>query len=208
MLWFFVKGVGAGIVLAAPIGPVGVLCIRRTLTAGRLMGLVSGLGAAVADAIYGLIAASSLSLVAAWLLTHATGLRLAGGLLLLAMGARGLFRSRAMAGSLPAPRSRAGLFGAFGSAFLLTLTNPVTLMAFLGVFAAIGLAQAAASPLGAGLLVGGVFCGSAAWWLLLALGAGRFRRHLAADGLHWINRLTGAILLVCGLYVWGSLALS
>lgn len=207
MLWLFVKGIGAGIVLAAPVGPVGVLCIRRTLVAGRLMGLASGLGAALADAFFGLIAALGLGLIESWLLTHADGLRLTGGLLLIAMGLRALYH-RPHAPERPEPlRRRAGLFRAFGSTLLLTLTNPVTLMAFLGIFAAIGLAPAAQSPLGAALLVGGVFAGSALWWLLLALGAGRLRPRLEAGGLRWINRLSGALLLLCGVYAWASLAL-
>jgi threonine/homoserine/homoserine lactone efflux protein len=204
--WLFVKGLGVGIAIAAPIGPVGVLCVRRTLASGRLMGLASGFGAAVADALYGLIAAFGITLVAEWLLQQASVLRAVGGLFLLIMGGHTLLRRPAQTVGM-VPRSRGGLVRAFGSTFILTLTNPITLMAFLGIFATIGLAQAAAGAWPALILVAGVFSGSACWWLLLALGAGRLRHRLEGNGMRSINLVSGVILVGFGLYAWGSLLL-
>jgi len=203
VLAWFAKGFGIGIAIAAPVGPVGVLCVQRTLSSGRLLGFASGLGAAVADAIYGSVAAFGLSLISHFLLSHQFTLRLIGGCFLLFLGARTLLshpaRKAAMAGN------SAGLLRAFGSTFILTLTNPITIMAFVGLFAGLGLAHADGrwSP---GLsLVGGVFAGSAFWWLVLALGAGRFRAQLANGGMLLINRLSGSIILGFGIYALGSL---
>jgi threonine/homoserine/homoserine lactone efflux protein len=196
MLVLFAKGVLLGFSIAAPVGPIGILCIHRTLAQGRAAGLVSGLGAATADALYGCVAAFGLTLVSAFLVEQQAWIGLGGGLFLAWLGVS-LFHARPPA--LPSPDApappQASLGGAFGTTFLLTLSNPMTILSFAAVFAGLGLGIAQAEAGGAVTLVAGVFLGSAAWWLLLSAGVGMLRRRMTADGLRWINRVSGSIVL-------------
>jgi len=184
-----------GLAIAAPVGPIGVLCIRRTLADGWVFGLVSGLGAATADALYGCIAGFGLTLVSAALISHQAWLRLAGGLFLCYLGTRTLI-------SRPAEQAASvrggGLWRAYGSTLFLTLTNPVTILAFAAIFAGLGLA--AGGYASAGLLVLGVFLGSATWWLLLSSVVGAFRTRLSPSALLWVSRVSGLIILGFGAY--------
>jgi len=184
-------------VIAAPVGPVGVLCVRRTLFEGPAFGFASGLGAAVADAVFGLIAAFGLTIVSDFLIDQQHWLKLVGGLFLLTIGLRGLVAPDAS----PAPIAGERLFGAFASTFVLTVTNPITIIAFAAVFAAAGLTGAAATTAAAGLLVAGVFAGSLLWWLLLCLVAGFFRSSAQAVHLVWVSRASGAILVACAVFI-------
>jgi threonine/homoserine/homoserine lactone efflux protein len=198
----FAKGAAAGLAIAAPVGPVGVLCVRRTLESGRLAGLVSGLGAAVADALFGAVAAFGLTLVSDWMAAHETPLRAVGGTLLLALGLRA-FRARpAEAGAAMA----AGGWGrTFASTFVLTATNPITIVAFLGIFGALGIGAAMADRYLAAVLVAGVFLGSSLWWLALAGGAGMLRPWLDRGGMAGVGRVSGAILLAFALWALAGL---
>lgn len=196
---FYLRGLLIGFLIAAPVGPIGVLCIRRTLAEGRAAGFVSGLGAATADAIYGAIAGFGLTLVSSFLLAQGDWIRLAGGLFLLFLGIK-TFISR------PAERAAAargeGLLRAYLSTFFLTLTNPVTILSFTAIFAGLGLSAAAGDYLPALALILGVFCGSSLWWLLLSSGANLFRAHLSAGNLVWVNRISGLVI-----FGFGSIAL-
>jgi threonine/homoserine/homoserine lactone efflux protein len=192
----FFQGVVLGFSIAAPVGPIGVLCIRRTLSDGRLFGLVSGLGAATADAFYGAVAAFGLTLVSRLLVEQQDRLRLLGGLFLCYLGLKTLL-DRASEAGLPAPRS--GLVGAYGSTFVLTLTNPLTILSFAAIFAGLGLAERGSDLVSAGLLVLGVFLGSGAWWVLLSGGVSLLRSRFDARRLGWVNRVSGAVITVFGL---------
>jgi len=197
------KGALAGFVIAAPVGPVGVLCVQRTLSEGRVTGLVAGLGATLADGAYGCVAAFGLSLIANWLQSHEQAFRLLGGLLLLGMAVRMLWRQPES--PVPAaPSSAEGRFRTFASTFLLTITNPITIVAFLGIFAFLGIGSAGIQLFPAMFLVAGVCLGSAVWWLSLAGLAGRFRARLEAGGMAAVNRLSGLLLLGFGIYGVGS----
>src|SRR5918997_6693891 len=155
-----------GFAIAAPVGPIGVLCIRRTLAEGRLSGLVSGLGAATADAVYGAVAALGLTFVTEFLIGGEAWLRLVGGAFLVFIGVR-TFLARPV--ERAAPSARSGLPGAYASTFFLTLTNPTTILSFAAIFAGLEVAgDASGSALSAMLLVLGVFLGSAAWWVVLS----------------------------------------
>ena len=200
---FFLRGIIVGFSIAAPVGPIGVLCIRRTLAEGRASGLVSGLGAATADAIYGGIAGFGLTFIASVLIGQQAWLRPVGGLFLCYVGLKTFLATPA---EQAAPARRRGLAGAYASTFLLTLTNPMTILAFVAIFAALGVAGAGGSYLSAGLLVLGVFLGSALWWLLLSSGVSRLGRTFGADGLRWVNRISGTIILAFGLLALVSLA--
>lgn len=194
------RGIALGISIAAPVGPIGVLCIRRTLSDGRVLGFVSGLGAASADALYGCMAAFGLTFLSAFLLSHLFWLRLVGGLFLCYLGLRTIITRPSTPAITPGRKlSRAGLSRAYTTTFVLTLTNPMTVLAFVAIFAGLGVGTGGCPE--AGLLVLGVFLGSALWWLLLSGGVSLMRRHLSPVGLGWINRISGLIVLGFGLLV-------
>jgi threonine/homoserine/homoserine lactone efflux protein len=196
LLVFFVKGILVGIVIAVPVGPVGVMCIRRTVLEGKLAGFVSGLGAATADAVFGIVAGFGLTVVSDWLLGYQQWLRTAGACLLLAVGGHSLLARRPpKLSSAPKPES---LSWYYVSTFALTLTNPITILAFLAIFAAVGLTGAGATLGRAAILVLGVWVGSLLWWLALSFGVGFFFRSFEPRHLAWINRGSGAILFLSG----------
>ena len=188
---FLGRGLVIGFAIAAPVGAIGLLCIRRTLADGRLVGFVSGLGAATADALYGAVAALGLTSVSSALVAHEGAVRLVGELFLCHLGVR---TATAQPSAGAAVRPRRGLVAAYGSTLALTLTNPSTILSFAAVFAGLGLAEAGGDWRSAALLVLGVFLGSAVWWLLLSGGVGLFRRALTPTRLRWVNRLSGAAL--------------
>ncbi|MBN1886444.1 MAG: LysE family transporter [Thermoflexales bacterium] len=194
-----VQGIVIGFSIAAPVGPIGVLCIRRTLAEGRLAGLVSGLGAASADAIYGCIAAFGLSFVSNVLVGQQAWLRLVGGAFLCYLGITTFLARPADVAHNPAPSKR-GLLGMYASTFVLTLTNPMTILSFVMIFAGLGLGGESRTWLQAALLVLGVFCGSALWWLTLSGGVGWLRASFSPRMMVWVNRLAGAIITAFGLW--------
>ena len=179
---FLARGFILGFLIAAPVGPIGVLCIRRSLVHGALNGFVSGLGAATADAIYGAITGLGLAALSSFLVGQQLTLRLAGGLLLLWMALQ-IWRSRPVDAGQEAPAAAGGLLGAYLSTLVLTLSNPATILAFVGIFAGAGLAGSASESSSSLALVGGVFLGSAAWWLTLSQLAAALRRWLTGGRL-------------------------
>jgi threonine/homoserine/homoserine lactone efflux protein len=196
LLVFFLKGIVVGIIIAVPVGPVGIMCIRRTVFEGKLAGFVSGLGAATADAVFGIIAGFGLTVVSDWLLGYQQWLRIAGAGLLLAVGGHSLLaRQPPKLGSARNPES---LSWYYASTFAVTLTNPITILAFLAIFAAVGLTGAEATLERAAILVLGVGVGSLLWWLTLSFGVGSFFRSFEPRHLAWINRGSGAILVLSG----------
>lgn len=195
------KGIIIGFSIAAPVGPIGVLCIRRSLTGGWAEGLATGLGAATADALYGCVAAFGLTFVSGALIGQQTWIRLVGGLFLCGIGVRTLLARPAEQAAV----ARGGtLASAYASALFLTLTNPATILSFAAVFAGLGL-TAKGEYGGAALLVAGVFAGSALWWLALSGGTGLFRSRFTARGLRWVNRISGAVIAGMGLLALASL---
>ena len=200
---FFFKGLIVGFVIAAPVGPIGVLCARRTLTLGRRAGFFSGMGAATADSVYGFIAAFGLTYVSDLLIDHQYWLRLAGGALLCIIGVRTLMaepeRQRAV------PKTAGRFAGMYTSTFFLTLTNPMTIFSFAVVFAGFGLAGARGSLVSAGTLILGVFLGSGIWWLFLVGVFSIFRMRLEHHELRWVNRIAGLIITGSGVLALLSL---
>ena len=193
---FLPKGLIIGFAIAAPVGPIGVLCIRRTLAEGQTFGLVSGLGAATADAVYGCIAGFGLTFISDFLVGQQVWFRLIGGMFLCYLGLKTFF---AKAGQRAASGKRSGLVGAYVSTLFLTLTNPMTIISFAAVFAGLGLVNTGGDYLSAGVLVSGVFIGSALWWLLLSGGVGVFRTRFNPQGLQVVNRISGTIITAFGL---------
>jgi threonine/homoserine/homoserine lactone efflux protein len=193
---FLLRGLVVGFGIAAPVGPIGILVIRRTLAEGRLTGFVSGLGAATADMVYGFIAAFGLTFISRFLIDQSTWIRIAGGTFLLYLGLTTILAKPAQEAASATGR---GLLSAYGSTIFLTLTNPTTILSFAAVFAGLGLASTRGNYADATLLVGGVFLGSSCWWLLLSGGVGLLRRRVTARGLQWVNRLSGAIITLFGI---------
>ena len=209
MLEFLLRGLLIGFSIAAPVGPIGVLCIRRSLAHGRMSGLVSGLGAASADAVYGSVAALGLTVVSGFLVDQQALLRMFGGAFLIYLGLKTILESPASenqegAGSdVTETRTSPGtgkLLGDYVSTFSLTLTNPMTIISFAAIFAGLGLGARGDSPATALALVVGVFLGSAAWWLLLSSMTQFFgARFLKPGGLKWVNRFSGLVIAGFGL---------
>jgi len=210
---FFVRGLAIGLAIAAPVGPIGLLCIRRALAGGFPLGFLTGLGAAAADGFYGAVAAFGLTAVSGFLLAQQRWLALVGGIALIWLGLATARRrpvsrdAAAAAAPAPGPARTESLLGAFVSTAALTLANPATILSFLAVFAGLGLAaDTDGAPMAeAGLLVAGVFLGSALWWLFLAGMAAALRRQMPPGALAWINRLSGAVLIAFGVAALASL---
>jgi threonine/homoserine/homoserine lactone efflux protein len=192
----FLKGLAFGFVLAATVGPMWVLCLRRTLAYGALTGFASGMGIAAADGIYGAVAAFGLTAVSGFLLAHGFWIGLGGALFLIYLGVKTLLAQPVAAGETARPAS---LAAAFASTLGLTLANPPTILAFVAIFAGLGLA-ASASYAAAALITLAVLLGSAAWWVLLAAFAGRLRARLSPRLLRAINAVSGITIL--GFAAW------
>lgn len=198
---FFLKGIAIGFAMAVPVGPIGILCIRKTLAEGRLRGFVIGLGAATADLFYASVAAFGLTFISDILISQKFWIRLVGGALLLFLGIR-IFRA------LPKdPKIRinnSGILRSYLTTIFLTLTNPLTIFAFLAVFAALGLGSEL-KYFSATVLVAGVFIGSCLWFLILGSGTILFRNKLDVVGLQWVNKIAGILIIISGLIAFGSL---
>jgi threonine/homoserine/homoserine lactone efflux protein len=201
---FFLRSLLIGFSIAAPVGPIGVLCIRRSLTEGRLVGLFTGLGAATADACYGSIAAFGLTLVSSFLIGQAGWIRLVGGLFLAYLGVKTLLSKPA---DRPAPAAGMNLVGAYSSTLLLTLTNPMTILSFAAIFAGLGAGLSGHGYSTAVSVVLGVFAGSSCWWLLLSGGAGLLRSRLTSNLLLWVNRVSGLIILIFSMVILSGIKL-
>ena len=179
-----------------PVGPIGVLCIHRSLADGKIHGLISGFGAATADSIYGAIAAFGLTFVSDFLIAQQLWFRIIGSVFLCCLGLRTLLlKTVKEAGT----GKSLGLVGCYGSTFLLTLMNPLTILAFAAVFASLGITSSHYGS--SALLIAGVFTGSGIWWFMLSGIAGIFREKISHSNLIWLNRISGTIIILFGLLI-------
>jgi len=222
MFLTFIQGILLGLSIAAPVGPIGILCIRRTLAMGQRVGLVSGLGAATADGIYGCVAGFGLTAVADFLTQQAVWLRFGGGLFLCYLGmttvlAKPIATDVSTVSDLSSvkptelqaaaanpttlkeitPRSRS-LLTAYLSTLALTLTNPATIFSFVAIFAGLGIVESGQNYAKSSVLVLGVFLGSALWWLFLSGAVNLFRTQLTPAKMRWLNRAAGLVLVAFG----------
>jgi threonine/homoserine/homoserine lactone efflux protein len=196
MEWgLFIKGFVIGFSIAAPVGPIGILCIQRTLSGGNLQGLVTGLGAATADAVYGFIAAFGLTFISNFLVDQSIWFRLIGGIFLCYLGIRAFLRKPQ---EQTVSVSNSTNLSAYGTTFFLTLANPMTILFFAGIFAGLGIVSESMHYASAGLMVIGVFTGSAAWWLFLSGATGIFRNKISESKLALVNKISGFIILAFG----------
>jgi threonine/homoserine/homoserine lactone efflux protein len=198
----YLRGFILGISIAAPVGPIGLICIQRTLLQGRISGFASGIGAATADALYGFIAGFGLTFLSGFLVAQQLWLRLAGGLFLCYLGVHTLASRPSQE---PHERDPKGLVGNYLTAFILTLTNPMTILSFIGIFAGMGLAQSQGDYSRAIVLVLGVFSGSALWWLILSLGVSRFKKLTSPKWMVRLNWIAGSVIFLFGILAFASL---
>ncbi|MGO4452403.1 LysE family translocator [Phyllobacterium sp. TAF24] len=192
----FGKSMILGLAVAAPLGPIGALCINRTLERGFWAGVSGGLGTALADAVYASLAAIGFAAFAATLSIVDAPLKLVGGLFMLWLGWKGL---------APRPEKQAAqvsardLFGTIAATFFLTITNPMTILAFAAIFAGLGLAEVPGFT-NAAIVVVGVFVGSLSWWLALSGGVALARQRLPEGFARWVARVSGIVIILFGLY--------
>lgn len=198
----FARGLVIGLSIAAVVGPMCILCIQRTVSRGQLYGLISGMGIATADAVYGSIAAFGLTVITGFLVSQQGWIRLIGGLFLIYLGLKTIFTRPAVRAAVAKAN---GLLGAYVSTFLLTLTNPLTILSFAAIFAGIGVGGAGKGYLAALMVVLGVFAGSALWWCVLTGGVSLLRGKFTPQWLQWINRLSGIIIALFGAFALLSL---
>jgi threonine/homoserine/homoserine lactone efflux protein len=192
----FLRATGMGIAVAAPVGPMALLCMERTLSRGITAGMATGGGIALADATVGSIIGFGAGSIASILISHRHLLTILGGLVIVALGVAAVAKSRRVASSHPA-ESRSH-HGELLSAFALTVTNPGTILAFIALFAGLGLASSDNPLTDAAVMIGGIFCGSLIWWAGLTATVGAVRHRLPVGALIWINRGAGIILIVFG----------
>lgn len=190
-----------GLAVAAPVGPIGILCIRRTLNEGRVAGMASGLGAAVADATYGAMVAGSL-VATGLLLSYAGALQVGGGLLIALLGGLSVraFYTKNNLGTHEQPANSSGWFRAFATTFALTLSNPLTILVFVGLVAGLG-ASSGSGPFAPYWLVLGIFVGSCLWWLFLVQAVLVAKNRLTSSMLRWVDLVSGGVLIVWGVWI-------
>ena len=201
-IYLFIEGILIGLVVAVPVGPLGLLCINRALMLGPHCGFFSGLGVATADALAAGIAALSISLISGLFVEHQLALRLVGGIFLCFLGCK-IYRSE--------PASQApvynvnGLLSAYVTTFLLTFSNPVTILSFVAIYAGWHVPSLHGRYVAAAILTGGVFTGSALWWVGLFIALTMFHNKLNLRFLFWVHRVSGAIIAGFGVVVLLSL---
>jgi threonine/homoserine/homoserine lactone efflux protein len=190
-----IKGLIAGLAISAPVGPVNVLCAGRTLSRGRTSGLLSGVGAATADAVYGSVAAFSITFIISFLEREEFWIRIFGGFLLIAIG---IVYLRTPPAALGAEANDSSSHSDYLSTFLLTLTNPTTVLSFLALLSGLGMGGYKGWWLTL-LLVGGIFCGSMLWWVILVLMVDHLRDRFTPQSFGWMNRIAGFAIGAFGL---------
>lgn len=190
------KGALIGFSIAMPVGPIGMLCIRNSLTWGARYGFMTGVGAAAADTLYGTLAGFGVASLMALLISYKLFLQIAGGLFLCYLGLATFFEK---ASEKNEEKSAKSLFGVFLSTFFLTMTNPMTILSFVAIYAGLGIGAEGNGYSDALTMTCGVFFGSAFWWLLLSSGAALFKNYLTPASSRWLNRLSGSVLMLFGL---------
>lgn len=193
----YLRGLAVGFAIAAPIGPVGILCIRKAMADGRIAAWGAGLGAALADGLFGAVVGLGVGAVSAFLRDHTVPLKLFGGVFMMLLALRAWRTVAAEMG--PAEERGLGLWRDVLSTFTITMTNPGTVLGVMGVFAALGPTGRPVTPDGAVMLVAGVFCGSALWWAILTELTVALRSRFSQAAMQRFNRISGALLFLFGL---------
>jgi putative LysE/RhtB family amino acid efflux pump len=192
----YLKSVLLGMAIAMPVGPIGLICIRSTLTLGFMVGIAAGLGAAFADALYGFIAALGLSVITTFLISKIDLIKILGGLFLIYLG---LKESRAVVPVYLGPSLEYKVTGVMASTFFLTLANPMTILSFIAVFPSIA-SNGCGVAINSVITVAGVLTGSLLWWLTLCAIIKYIHRYMPSKALQLITLTSSAALIVFGLY--------
>jgi threonine/homoserine/homoserine lactone efflux protein len=203
-IYLLIVGILIGLVVAVPVGPLGLLCINRALILGPVYGLCSGLGVATADAIAAGIAALGITLISGFLTDYQLLLRFIGGIVLCYLGYR-IFRTEPVS-RVPINTSVNGLLSAFATTFFLTLSNPVTILSFVAIYAGWHVPSLRGQYVAAATLTAGVFTGSTLWWVGLFLGLTTFHEKFDLRFLFWVHRVSGAVIAGAGVAVLLSLS--
>jgi threonine/homoserine/homoserine lactone efflux protein len=203
-LLFIVKGIIIGILASVPLGPVGVVCIQRTLNRGRLNGFASGMGAAFADTVFAIVAVLGLSFIINFVEEHQIYFKIIGGVFLVFLGYR-IFNTNPIAQIRNQRKSKNNIFEDFLSVFLLTLTNPLAVFIFIAVFASLGILADELNYFVAFYIVLGITLGAALYWFLLATLISAFRKKFRLKSLWWINKISGSSIMIFGLAAFISL---
>ncbi len=202
-IFLIIQGVLIGIVVAVPVGPLGLLCIHRALAMGALCGLFSGLGVATADALAASIAALGISFVSGFLADQQLFLRLGGGIFLLYLGCK-IYTTEPNGRS--APSNVNGLLNAYATTFFLTFSNPVTILSFIAIYAGWHVPSLHGRYVDAAMLAFGVFLGSTLWWIGLFIGITAFHGRFSLRTLGRIHRVSGVLIAGFGVIVLLSLS--
>jgi threonine/homoserine/homoserine lactone efflux protein len=202
-IYLLIEGIVIGLVVAVPVGPLGLLCINRALMMGPVCGFFSGLGVATADALAAGIAALGISLISGFLIEHQLALRLVGGIFLCYLGYK-IYKTEPVS---QAPINNInGLLSAYATTLFLTLSNPVTVLSFVAIYAGWHVPSLHGRYIAAATLTVGVFTGSALWWVGLFIGLTAFHDRFSLRFLFWVHRVSGAVIAGSGVVVLLSLA--
>jgi len=197
-IFIFIQGIILGFSASVPLGPMGLICIQKTLNRGRLAGLISGTGAAAADTFYATIAAFGISFITDFIHKEQFTLRIIGSIILVLLGYK-IFITNPAIQIRKQNRKKNNLLGDFVSIFFLTLSNPITVFFFGAVFASTGVLKGENSFLELVEVVVGVFTGGMLWWLILTTVVNVFRSKFRLKRLWWINKITGAVIVIFGI---------
>jgi threonine/homoserine/homoserine lactone efflux protein len=197
---FILTAFGIGIAVSAPLGPIGVLCIQRTMNKGFISGLVSGFGAAMADVIYAIIAGFGISMIKDFLIEYQMPIRVAGSLFLAYVGYR-IFMANPAKEVRRLRNEGQNYYKDFGTSFLVTISNPITIIAFGAIFAGFDMVDKQSGFFSILVLIVLVFAGALSWWLALISVVSLFRKRIRLRNLLWINRVTGILIILFALYI-------
>jgi threonine/homoserine/homoserine lactone efflux protein len=210
-LFLISSGIIIGLVVAVPIGPVNLICIRRTLAYGSANGFFSGLGAALGDGVFAIVTAFGLTAISQWIEGYSTALRVVGGLMLLGFGLHIFNADVSLLRDADRGEDRddgsSSLVRAAASTFALTITNPATLFGFTALFAGLGSLAGGATFLDAAITVAGVIAGSTMWWFVLTTFVGIFHKRIDTGVMRNLNHVFGIAVTGLGVVVLGDLAL-
>lgn len=197
---FLFKGLFLGLLVSVPLGPVGVMCIQRTINRGLKSGFISGLGAAAADTFYAILASVGFGFIVTFINREKYWIQLIGAIIIILIGIKTFYTNPA-AEIRNLRNNKKKPMGEFLSVFFITLSNPVPFFVFLASFAGFNMMDENTNYLSGILLIGGIFTGALAWWYILSLGISKFRDKIRLRNIWWLNKIMGVIIVICGLIV-------
>ncbi|MCK5823580.1 MAG: LysE family transporter [Bacteroidales bacterium] len=195
MIIYLIKGLILGIAVSAPMGPIGVLCVQKTVNKGKTLGFYSGLGAATADTFYAIVTAFGLTYITNFLLRHQLYFEIIGISVLLALGLKMFFSNPVKQYKINQRKQKKGIFGDYISTFFLTISNPLTVIFYGTAYAALGLIGDSGSEGSSYLLIAGIFLGATLWWYFLTSVVNVYRHKFRLKVIWHINRASGIAII-------------